>query len=146
MDNDDDEQKVQILGCQQDQWLDIADKVETWSHSRWAVWTETKPEWFTKNFIESVPDRYIPADVLLEFNRAAPDGKRKRLSVRESVRNSIVRNSVMGSHHVHGVRLGPVALPRGDDNILSSNSNVNRVTIRPREENMLFRVEEGRVP
>ena len=76
---------ILILGEQQDKWIDIADDVQLFTHAKWAEWTETKPEWFTENFIASVPDRYIPQTILAELNCAAPSGKRERISVRNSL-------------------------------------------------------------
>jgi len=82
--NEDDAHKVLIFGTQQDKWIDIAPEVEIWSHSKWAGWKTSKPEWFTDNFVASVPDRYIPKDVVVELNRVA-GGQRRRSSVRNSL-------------------------------------------------------------
>ena len=124
---------ILILGEQQDKWIDIADDVQLFTHAKWVEWTETKPEWFTENFIASVPDRYIPQTILAELNCAAPSGKRERFSV---------RNSLFGTQSGNHVRIVPV-VSRMDDNILSLDSNVNRITIKPRVENILSRAEEG---
>ena len=70
------------------------------------------------------------------MNLAAPDGKRERFSVLNNIRNSVVQPRRLNA------RLDPAVAPL-NDNILSSDSNVNRVTIRPRENNKLARLEEG---
>jgi len=136
LDNDEDEKKVIIFGCQQSHWIDIAPDVEIWSHSKWAEWKATKPEWFTDNFIASVPDRYIPKDAVVELNRVA-GGQRRR----SSVRNSLL-SSFLGSPTDNGagfkVSRVPVVVVR-DDNILASDSNIGRVTVRSLDNNLLVR-------
>ena len=116
LDNDEDAKKVIIFGCQQSHWIDIAPDVEIWSHSKWAEWKATKPEWFTDNFIASVPDRYIPKDVVVELNRVA-GGQRRRSSV---------RNSLLG---------------KGGGNVVTPASDV----VVSSDDAMLVRAEEGEV-
>jgi len=84
--------------------------------------------------------------VLAKLNVDAPGGKRERASITNSIRP---RTSVARTPTGNGIAVGPIAgNPAGNgngvgpnpalhDNILSSDSNVTRVTIRPRAENVL---------
>lgn len=105
LENEDDEHKALIFGCQQGQWSDIANDVEKWSHSRWVDWNATKPEYFTDNFIASVPDRYIPRPYLIELKRAAGGERRK----------STIRNSILGKGGGSAVSPAPGVVDRDDD-------------------------------
>ena len=71
----DDTMRSDIFGCNTRQWSSIRGEVMTWTRENWTTWVETKPAWFTPNFIATVPDEFIPIEV---------DPLRRRSSVFES--------------------------------------------------------------
>lgn len=55
-------------------WSQIKEDVRDWSLGNWATWTQTKPHWFTTDFISRVPDEFIPVNM-------APPRLRRRSSL-----------------------------------------------------------------
>jgi hypothetical protein len=41
-------------------WTSIRDEVIAYTHANWAKWTLEKPDWFTEQFIASIPNEFIP--------------------------------------------------------------------------------------
>ena len=85
--NTGDETRMRIFKYNRACWRRIEDEVRDFTHKKWKLWVETKPDWFTAAVIASVPDEFIPA----EERALLGGGKRKRRasavgSVRESVR------------------------------------------------------------
>ena len=78
LENDDDGKKSLIFKRSRALWKEIEGEVKAWTLSKWSEWEEKKPEWFTDNFKESVPDEMIPQNELNTLNRNAKGGKRRR--------------------------------------------------------------------
>jgi len=60
-------QKSQIFGYNHRHWVSIRGDVKNWTLSNWVRWQQDKPDWFTEDFIASVPDDFIP--VAMDPNR-----------------------------------------------------------------------------
>ena len=41
-------------------WESIYDEVKAYTHANWDRWKEEKPDWFTEQWIASIPDEFIP--------------------------------------------------------------------------------------
>ena len=72
----DEKQMWQIFTCNHRQWVSIAEDVRRWTFANWLIWEQTKPEWFTEDFISFVPDDFIPKNL---------DPNRRRSSVMGSL-------------------------------------------------------------
>ena len=59
----DDFARCQIFGCHTYQWTPIRDKVAAWVKEGWKTWEEEKPDWFTDQWIASVPEDMTPSKV-----------------------------------------------------------------------------------
>ena len=59
----DDATKSTIFKKNKRLWFSIRGEVMTWTRTNWANWIETKPAWFTSNFIAMVPDEVIPVEL-----------------------------------------------------------------------------------
>ena len=67
--NDDDATKTILFTCNEDLWIDIRDEVKEWTLTNWSRWVESRPDWFTDAFKESVPDDMIPKIARDELNK-----------------------------------------------------------------------------
>ena len=61
MDGHNDLMKAEVFGNNEIHWSPIRDKVAAWVKEGWAAWEEDKPEWFTDQWIASVPEDMKPA-------------------------------------------------------------------------------------
>ena len=59
----DDLARSSIFTINKRHWTSIREEVMAWTKTHWTTWVETKPPWFTANFIASVPDEFIPIEV-----------------------------------------------------------------------------------
>ena len=55
--------KSDIFTVQKRHWTSIRNEVKAWTTSNWSAWEATAPDWFTENFVASVPDDFIPKQV-----------------------------------------------------------------------------------
>ncbi len=85
LEHEDDAKKAVVFGDHTDLWRPIEKEVMDWTHANWHQWKIEKPEWFTERFIASVPDKFIPNEVLVDLNKAAGGSKRRSTSASESV-------------------------------------------------------------
>ncbi len=60
--------------------MSIRSEVMDWTHKNWPSWAreETKPDWFTPDFVARVPDDFIPKELLRDLNLQAVGGKRRK--------------------------------------------------------------------
>lgn len=56
----DDSEKSYLIGCNENHWSTIKDKVAAWMTEGWERWEEEKPEWFTDKWKASVPEDMKP--------------------------------------------------------------------------------------
>ena len=65
LENEKESDKIGIFGCNKLLWeSDIGAEVMEWTRVHWAEWTREQPKWFTPFVIATVPDDYIPAELL----------------------------------------------------------------------------------
>ncbi|GMI28074.1 hypothetical protein TeGR_g1263 [Tetraparma gracilis] len=84
-----DEEKMGIFGLHETKWRRFRGEVREWTHANWAGWKGGGGEWFTPELVSRVPDEFIPVGELVELNKAARGGKRRRsVSVVQSLRVS----------------------------------------------------------
>jgi hypothetical protein len=69
--------KIQIFWYHQCKWAHYKDEVRAWTLANWGRWKEEKPDWFTQDVIEYVPDEYIPVAEVAALAEAG-GGKRER--------------------------------------------------------------------
>ena len=78
-----DEQRCAVLLCNPRMWRPIQDSITEWIERSWAKWKQDPPEWFTADWIASIPDDMIPksfANILSSQPPLGPAGKLKRES------------------------------------------------------------------
>ena len=71
LENDDDARRANVFTHNIDLFRKIDHNVATWTLANWHKWEDEKPYWFTENFKESVPDRFIPKTALEGLHKEA---------------------------------------------------------------------------
>jgi hypothetical protein len=56
----DDYVKIELFVTNVLYWESIRDEVIDYTHKHWSRWNAEQPEWFTEQFISTVPDAFIP--------------------------------------------------------------------------------------
>ena len=135
-----DEEKFGIFGSHPSYSKAINGELKIWLADNWGKWNSEKPVWFTDAAIEQIPNELAPKPLIDKFG-----GNRK-----DSVQGfSVAIRASLNMFQGHTTRDNNMGLNRivisGNDNILASDSNVARVTVRSRDNNLLVRRVENDV-
>jgi hypothetical protein len=82
LDNEEDEERTLIFKRSIFLWSGVKEEVKAWTMASWETWDREKPEWFTKKFVSSVPDEFIPQRFLAKLGAT----RKRRGSAAGSVR------------------------------------------------------------
>ena len=85
----DDATKSLVFGNHTDLWKKIEPKVQEWTLANWHKWEVEKPDWFTDNFKESVPNHFIPKTALEELHKKGGGGETTEQRLRGDGRSSL---------------------------------------------------------
>jgi hypothetical protein len=72
--------RIHIFLFSERKWRSIRDRVKQWVCSFYAVWEQVRPTWFNESLKASIPDDFLPSQVLVQLNAQAPGGRRKSVA------------------------------------------------------------------
>ena len=76
-DNDgNDELRAHIFYTDQELWRPIRPQVQAWLRSRFRMWKQTKPAWFTDALVACIPTDMLPVRDAKRLSAQAPGGRR----------------------------------------------------------------------
>jgi hypothetical protein len=77
LDNDgNDELRAHVFWYNQELWRPIRPQVQAWLRSRFKVWKQTKPAWFTDALVACIPTDMLPVRDAKRLSAQAPGGRR----------------------------------------------------------------------
>lgn len=75
-----DSMRIHIFLFGERKWRSIRDRVKQWVCTFYAVWEQVRPAWFNESLKASIPDDFLPSQVLVQLNAQAPGGRRKSVA------------------------------------------------------------------
>jgi hypothetical protein len=80
LDNDgNDELRAEVFWYNQELWRPIRPQVQAWLRSRFKVWRQTKPAWFTDALGACIPTDMLPVRDAKRLSAQAPGGRRSTI-------------------------------------------------------------------
>ena len=77
LDNDgNDELQAEVFTFSEELWRPIRPQVQAWLRSRFRMWKQTKPAWFTDALVACIPTDMLPVRDAKRLNAQAPGGRR----------------------------------------------------------------------
>jgi hypothetical protein len=68
--------RAEVFYRNQELWRPIRPQVQAWLHSRFRMWRQNKPAWFTDKLVACIPTDMLPVRDAKRLSAQAPGGRR----------------------------------------------------------------------